>query len=260
MALSRQQKLIIISLVCYWPTLFVLTHIPIPNIIREADFSDKVLHFLAYLILTFLLWSAANPNRKVSWRPHIFLSKTRAGFWWVLLVIALYGVGDELLQNFVAGRCCDFRDFILNMVGALTGLIVLSIFTFWPACLVVTGITIFGLTNISRVDIASLLPVLDKVFHIIAYAFFTLVWIQYIHQKFKILKPSKPKWLVVALSLPIGFLLAVKLGSLILGGIFTIKEVTISAIGIAVVVGTFFTITLLRRNFSKAAKPLYSDY
>ncbi len=54
MALSRQQKVTIISLVSYWLTLFILTHIPIPLFVREAGVSDKSLHLLAYLILVFL--------------------------------------------------------------------------------------------------------------------------------------------------------------------------------------------------------------
>jgi hypothetical protein len=204
---------------------------------------DKGLHYLAYLILSFLLWSAINPNKKVNWR--------KATIWWVLLVVVLYGVFDELLQGFVAGRSCDATDFVANLAGSLTGLIMLSIFTFWPVCLIVTGITIFVLTNITRVDISSMLPVLDKVFHIIAYAFFTLLWVQYIHQKLEILKPPKPKWLLATLSMPIGLLLAVQLSSLILGRTFTMTEVIISVVGILVIAGTIFVSGLCKNHISK---------
>ncbi len=250
MNLSRQQKLIILSLIIYWPTLFILAHIPIPQVVREADVSDKVIHFLAYLILTFLLWSAINADKKVNWR--------KAAAWWILLVVVLYGILDEVLQRFVAGRCCDTKDFISDLTATLTGLIILSIFTFWPAFLVVTGITIFGLTNVSRVNIADLNPVINTVFHLFAYAFFTLLWIQNIHQKLEtgnwkleILKPPKPEWLIIALTPPIAFLLAVKLGSLILGRSFSIKELIVSVTGIAVVVGTISVARLSKYQISK---------
>jgi hypothetical protein len=57
MTLSRQQKIAACILTLYWPALFALTHVPIPTVVREADVSDKALHFLTYLILAFLLWS-----------------------------------------------------------------------------------------------------------------------------------------------------------------------------------------------------------
>jgi VanZ family protein len=250
MALSRQQRLIIITLVFYWPTLFILSHIPMPQLVCQADVSDKALHFLAYLILTFLLWSAINPNKKVNWRPRVFLSKKRAGAWWILLVVVLYSICDELLQSYVRGRSCDAMDFVANLAGTLTGLIMLSVFTFRPACLVVTGVTIFGLTNIARVNMADLMPVTNTAFHFFAYAFFTLLWIQYIQHLTKLVAP-RPKWLIVASTLPMSLLMAVKLGSLILGRSCTVTDVLVSAIGIAIVVGTIFLIVFFRQRHTK---------
>ena len=109
MTLSQQQKLTFGALILYWPVLFIVAHIPIPQLVRRAHVSDKSLHFVAYLILVFLLWFAINPQSKVNWR--------RAAVWWVLLVIAGYGIADELLQNFVSGRSCDVRDFTSRFSG-----------------------------------------------------------------------------------------------------------------------------------------------
>jgi len=239
MALSRQHKLIILSLVFYWPAIFIFAHIPVPQLVRKAGVSDKGIHFLAYMILAFLLWSAINPYKKVNWR--------KAAVWWVLLVIVWYGVIDEVLQGCVAGRNCDIWDFITNLAGTLTGLIVLSMFTFWPACLMVTGVTIFGLTNIARTNVADVLPVTNTAFHLFAYAFFTLLWIQYLCN-FPSLKAPKPKWLIVATILPAGLLLAVKLGSLILGRSFVVKDAIVSAVGIVAVTGAIFFIALIHRR------------
>jgi VanZ family protein len=238
MFLSRQQKLTIIALVFYWLALFIFAHMPIPELVRKADVSDKGLHMLAYLILTFLFWSAIKHNKKVNWR--------KATVWLVLLVVVLYSVLDEVLQGFVQGRSCDAMDFVADLTGTLTGLIVLSIFTFWPACLVVTGITIFGLTNISRVNITELLPMAKIAFLFLSYTFFTLLWIRYIHH-FLLPGTQKLKWLIIASIPPLSFLLAVKLGSLILGRSFTIIDFLVSVVGIVAVVGISFLIVFFRR-------------
>ena len=238
MALSRRQKLTIISLLLYWPIIFVLAHIRVPQSVREAHVSDKSLHFLAYLVLVFLLWFAIRPDRTVNWR--------RAAIWWVLLVIAGYGVVDELLQGFVVGRSCDVMDFFANLTGVLTGLILFTFLTFWPALLVVTGIVIFVSANLTQANLADLLPVTNATFHLFAYAFFTMLWIRHIHH-FLSLKAPKPKWLMVALALPTGFLLAVKLFSLISGKNFAAPDVIISAVGIATVVGITYLTALFRR-------------
>jgi len=240
MALSRQHKLIIISLALYWSILFILAHIPIPQLVRKADVSDKALHFLAYMILAFLLFSAINPYKKVSWH--------KATVWWVLLVIVWYGVIDEVLQSYVAGRSCNIKDFVADLAGTLTGLIMLSVFTFWSVFLVMTGVTIFGLSNIARANLSDLLPGTNMAFHLFAYVLFTLLWIRYLYYWLRIMAP-KPKWLIVASILPAGLLLAVKLGSLILGRSFAITDIIVSAVGIIIVVGTIFLIAFFRQRF-----------
>ena len=245
MALSRRQKLTIISLLFYWPTLFILAHVPIPLFVRRAGVSDKSLHFLAYLILVFLLWFAVSPDKKVNWR--------RAVVWWALLVIAGYGAVDEWLQAHV-GRSGDVVDFLADLAGTLAGLILFSLFTFWPTLLVVTGITIFLLTNLTRVNPAELLPIPNAAFHLFAYGFFTMLWIRHIHH-FLSIKAPQPKWLIVTLALPTGLLLVVKLYSIISGRYFGIGDVVLSAIGIAAVVVTISLMALLRRCFAQKLPP-----
>ena len=238
MVLSHRQKLTIISLLLYWPSLFILAHIPIPLFVRRAGVSDKSLHFLAYLILVFLLWFTIRPDRKVNWR--------KAAVWWVLLVIVWYGVADELLQGYVVGRSCDVMDFFADLAGVLAGLILFTFLTFWPALLVVTGIVIFVSANLTRANLADLLPITNTVFHPFAYGFFTMLWIRHIHH-FLSLKAPKPKWLMTALALPIGFLLAVKLFSVISGKNFAVQDAILSAAGIATVVGITYLAALFRR-------------
>jgi VanZ family protein len=237
MAVSLRRKLTIISLLIYWPILFALAHIPIPSLVRKAGVSDKFLHFIAYLLLVFLLWFALSPGRKVNWR--------RASAWWVLLVMVCYGVIDELLQGVVAGRSCDAMDFIADLAGVLTSLVLFAFFTFWPAFLVVTGITIFALTNLTRVNMADLMPVTYTAFLLLSHGFLALLWIQNIHLYLS-LKAPKLIWLIVALALPIGFLVAIKLFSIVTDRDFRQRDMMIAAIGIAAVVITTYLIGLFR--------------
>lgn len=238
MAVSRRQKVTIISLVFYWLSFFILAHIPVPGIVSKAGVSDKGMHFLAYLILVFLLWFAVSPDQKVSWR--------KAVVWWVFIVLTGYGAADELLQGFT-GRNCDVMDMVANLTGILAGLILFSVFSFWPAALLVTGAVIFGITNITRANLAELVPVTNAIFHLFAYPIFSMLWICYMHLYLS-LKPPKPKWLMAALAVPIGLLLTVKLFSVILGKGFGLREVIISVVGIAAVITIIYLITLFHKT------------
>ncbi len=229
----------------YWPIIFILAHIPIPQLVRKAEVSDKIIHFVDYLVLVFLLWFAISPGRKVNWR--------RAAAWWILLVTVCYGVIDELLQGVVVGRSCDAMDFLADLAGVLTGLILLAFFTFWPAFLVVTGITIFALTNLTRMSLANLLPpAANMAFYLFAYGFFAMLWIQNM-RLFLPLKATKLKRLIVALALPMALLVAVKLFSIISGRDFRLQDVIIAAAGIAAVVVTIYLIDLFRCRRAQAS-------
>jgi uncharacterized protein YfiM (DUF2279 family) len=237
MVLSQQQKITACVLALYWPALFVLTHIPIPHVVQEADVSDKSLHFLAYFILTFLLWSVVSGNQKVKWR--------RVAPWLVLFVIVLYGILDEWLQGYVAGRSCDVRDFFSDLAGALAGLILSSFLTFWPAGLLVVATFIFGITNVTRANLANLLPVTNAVFHLFAYAILTVLWIRCIYI-FLALRAPKTKWLFLAIAGPTGFLIIVKLFSVINGKDIALSDIIISFGAIAAVVTLFYSRVLTR--------------
>jgi hypothetical protein len=145
-------------------------------------------------------------------------------------------------------------DFFADLAGVLAGLILFTFLTFWPALLVVTGIVIFVSANLTRANLADLLPVTNAVFYLFAYAFFTVLWIRHIHH-FLSLKAPKPKWLMTALALPIGFLLAVKLFSVISGKNFAVQDAILSAAGIATVVGITYLAALFRRRSTGKLPP-----
>ncbi len=242
MTLSRQQKITTILLALYWPALFVLAHIPIPQVIRRAGVSDKSLHFLAYLIVVFLLWFTVGAGKRVNWR--------KATPWLVLLIILVYGIIDEWSQGYVAGRSSDVLDFVADLAGTLTGLILFSVFTFWPAGLLVTAAVIFGMTNVAQKNLAELLPVASAVFHLFAYAIFTMLWVQCIdlYSPAIRLRRTKLKRLAAALAAPTVLLLTVKLFSVILGKGFAVRDMLISVVAIVTVVASIYLRALFRRT------------
>jgi VanZ family protein len=245
MALARRQKVVLISLLLYWPAIFILAHIPVPKFFHGAQVSDKTLHYIAYFVLVFLLWFAVGPDRKVKWNS--------AAVWWVLLVVVCYGVLDEWLQGYV-GRNADVMDFFADLAGALTVLILLTIFSFWPAALAATGAAIFVLANFMRGGLADVLPVTTAVFHLFVYGLFSLLWTGYLRDLLPI-KAPEPGWLVGALSVPVGLLLAVELFSVLAGNDFRLSHVAVSATGIVVVIIAIYLVALFRRGSAQEPSP-----
>jgi len=238
MKLTLRHKLTIAALLLYWPYIFIATHMRhVPYWARKMGVTDKTLHYLAYFVLAFLLWSAVSPDRKVSWRS--------AAVWWVLFVTVVYAVLDEWLQHY-AGRTADVKDFMADMAGALSGLAILTVFYFWPAAMFLTGSAIFILTNFTQTDLAHLLPVTTAVFGFVAYGVFTLCWIQYMYY----LLPQRPpegRWVAGALIFPGALLLVVEAFAAFHGTGSGFQRVALSAGGITVAVGANLLVGLFRR-------------
>ena len=226
MPLLRRHKYIITALAVYWPLLFILTHIPVPDLARRSGMSDKTMHVLAYMVLVFLAWLAVSPYEKVDWQ--------RTKVWAILAVIIWYGVFDEWLQGRV-GRSANLLDFYADIIGAVAGLLILSVLSFWPASLIVTAIFIFAGTNLSSIDRLWDMPFLNTAFHFFGYAGFTLIWIQYMHRC--VHQPaSHLRWLTEAMAMPLLLLLSVKLCSFAIGkgigpiGCFTALTAIVAAV------------------------------
>ncbi len=241
MTFFQRRKVILTALLIYWPAIFVCTHWPkIPYWMRKAHVSDKTLHFAAYLALVSLWWFAISPNKKVYWR--------KATVWWTLFVMVWYGVIDELLQAYV-GRNADVKDFLADLAGIITGLVLFSILSFWAAAIIVTGTIIFISSNLSRLSLAYFFPSASAIFHLFAYAFLTILWVQYL-QRFPSLRAPQKEWLIRTSALPVGFLLAVKLFSFITGRGPTMADVLSAAGGIVVVIATLYFAALRRQRQS----------
>lgn len=196
MNLRRRHKYSLIALAAYWPLVFTLTHIPVPDIARKSGMSDKTMHVMAFFALTFLVWCAVSPYRRIEWH--------RAKTWWVFGALAAYGAMDEYLQSFVGrGACVD--DFIANLFGITLAMGVLSIFHFWSALLISAAASIFVISNMS--NLTALYPQfhLNTAYHFSAYAALSLIWIQHIDRHLH-LSRRRAAWLLVAAALPLAML------------------------------------------------------
>ncbi|MCH8193057.1 MAG: VanZ family protein [Planctomycetes bacterium] len=242
MAHLLRRKLAILSIVIYWPALFVATHIPMPEVIDELDINDKGLHFVAYFSLVFLCWGVIHPYRKVNWRNF--------NVWLILAVVVWYAVMDEWLQSHV-GRHCELDDFLADLCGALASLFVLSWLPFWPATLLLGSMTIFVAANCARTDITQIVPITNNAFHLIAYSTFTGLWL------FRLSRTAAKRdrsagaschWLILGVALPVFLLTAVKAASFVLDRHFGIADVVFSLVGIGVTLGVALIILSARRR------------
>ncbi len=249
MKLSLRQKVMSVLLVVYWITIFVLAHRPIPQWVYEAQVSDKSIHFIAYLILVFLLWFSVRPDEKVNRR--------KAAVWWIVLVMAVYAAADEITQGYV-GRHCDFTDFLADMAGTFAGLIMLGFLSFWPGLLAVISASIFGITNLAKADVYEMIPVGDTIFHIVAYAALTAVWLK-VMNSFAPHHRRDVKRLAVALAGPTAFLFFVKASSAALGRYFRWPDVLICLAAILIVAIAGQLASLTNRTDDSAKTPRRKD-
>jgi VanZ family protein len=106
-------------LVVYWFVLLVATHWPykIPPQPQPVLSSDKLLHFLAYAGLGFLIYTVAQLWRRVS---DTVLSRSLATVVSVVLITAAAGLLDEWTQPLFA-RDFEWYDWAADCAGALCG-------------------------------------------------------------------------------------------------------------------------------------------
>ncbi|OQY07567.1 MAG: hypothetical protein B6I25_01520 [Planctomycetales bacterium 4572_13] len=237
MKLLRRHKTVLLVLGIYWPLIFWLTHIPVPDVARQSGMSDKTMHVLAYFALTFLVWFAVSPYHKVRWN--------RSKVWLVLVAVVWYGVIDEYLQSRV-GRSADVMDFMANLFGVALGLGVLSMLGFWSALLTVSAVFIFIISNMS--NLLSLYPeyYLDTLFHFTAYTAFTLIWIRYIARRGN-WHIGLGSWLMRSLAAPIALLIVIKATTPLFDRPFDWPEVVAALFGMASAIPLTFIIFTITR-------------
>ena len=212
-----QKKIAILTLVLYWPMLLVLAHVPVP---------ESVQNFLAYLVLTFLLWFSIKPKQKVNWR--------KAAPWLLLVLITGYSAADEIVQSYV-GRNCDAMDVAANFSGVVFGLTLLTFLNFVPAAFIISGIVIFGMANVSKTNLADIFPVADAIFNFFSYAIFTVFWLLNMNL-FLQKKLSKIKRLILTAGLPLFYLVFVRVIAFFLGREIKAEDIIAPIAAIVIVV------------------------
>jgi len=78
---------------------------------------DKVVHFIFYAVLSFLLLYGMRKN-----------NASFNGTLWAFLLAIIFGVLIELIQgNFITNRNFDYYDIIANIIGSSAGVILFKI-------------------------------------------------------------------------------------------------------------------------------------
>ena len=73
------------------------------KIAANIDSPSEKIHLVEYALLAFVIYSRINKNQPAS-----------ALHFKILIIGFIVGAVDELLQKFIPGRVCDFRDVLLN--------------------------------------------------------------------------------------------------------------------------------------------------
>ena len=239
MRLLRRHKFVLIALGIYWPVIFWLSHIPVPQIARQSGMSDKTMHLIAYFALTFLAWFAVSPYEKMQWH--------RKKVWLLLGIIICYAAMDEILQAYV-GRSADMLDFAADLFGIFLALGLLSLLSFWSALLTASAAFIFVVSNMSHLLMLYPQYHLNMAFHFTAYTAFALIWIQHI-DRYSSLKPVHAVWLVYVLLPPVALLILVKAAAPLFDRSVGWFEVAAAVFGIAAAsLISYLTLRLSRKS------------
>ncbi len=97
----------------YWVLLAVLTHLPKPPGVPGPG--DKTQHFLAYFVLSGLLYATLWAAGSGAWRA--------AGV--VVLASLAFGATDEITQPWV-GRFCELADWLADAAGTLAAVAIMA--------------------------------------------------------------------------------------------------------------------------------------
>lgn len=107
-------------LAVYWLLLFTGTHIPLPHMPGGSG-NDKIAHFVGYFLLSLLLCAFMAARGPLAWTH----------FAGVAMVLAGYGIIDELLQIPVPGRSADLYDWYADCLGVAAGVAMFGVGYAW---------------------------------------------------------------------------------------------------------------------------------
>jgi len=120
---SPSTRTVAAALVVYWGALCIGTHLP-GGSVGTPLVSDKMLHFLAYTGLGFLIAMLL---------PLLGIRDSRA-YLTALLIAVGYGAIDELGQIPIPGRNADVVDWLADVAGAVAGVMCYRLMVGAMAC------------------------------------------------------------------------------------------------------------------------------
>lgn len=117
----NRTKVLIIPLIIYWLIILIGTSLPADSFADSIELSDKVKHFVAYMGLAVIL--GLNLHFQERW-------KLAKNFYIILtfFICITYGVVDELHQTLIPNRFAEFFDWVADSLGALAGILSVSVF------------------------------------------------------------------------------------------------------------------------------------
>jgi len=118
---ENRVRVLLIPLLVYWLILFIGTSLPSDHLSSVLELSDKLKHFIAYLILAFLL--SLNLYFQEKWKGMAVYYSISA-----LLICLVYGALDELHQILVPNRSAEFYDWLADTLGSGTGILISYLF------------------------------------------------------------------------------------------------------------------------------------
>lgn len=111
MKVSHNQRKVIWGLMVFVVVLFSL--LPQEQNFVQMPFSDKLVHFSTYFILTFVA---------------LLSSTKKHSLFMILAIQILIGICVEGAQSFVPGRTPEFLDILANSLGVLLGTLLYFLF------------------------------------------------------------------------------------------------------------------------------------
>ena len=108
-----------VALCVYWPTIFIISHIPKDHVPKNVPVSGRAVHLVAYFVLTLLVFLNAGLFRSFSLRSmKIYL---------LVGAIAVYAAVDEWLQIYVQGRHGSPVDWSINVAACICCVVLLAL-------------------------------------------------------------------------------------------------------------------------------------
>lgn len=95
-----------------------MTSIPVEKLPKFFSTQDKLEHLVAYFILGILMKISFFSQNK-------FLLLKKNSLFLSITIIFFYGMLDEIHQLIIPGRYCDFYDWLFDIIGGISGILII---------------------------------------------------------------------------------------------------------------------------------------